>query len=171
MFREAAVEHGAASALERTTYHTVQSAAPPGWFLGFNLAPRSRFALRGGREGRGALARVGWRRPGASCGFRFHSQREKEEGGDEELMKAILKYVEDNSVVEGEERESTIVDSATRGGRGGAARRRRKGKGRTRPRQVRHLPKKQLRPDRKTKNQRRSKKNKRKPSMRRKPKQ
>ena len=74
MFREGLLP---VDAEHRNTFHTIQSAAPQGFYLGFNLRPRSTFALGEGRTGRGAMARVGWRRPGESCGFRFTSERRR----------------------------------------------------------------------------------------------
>lgn len=181
MFREALL---AEDELQRNTFHTIQSAAPQGFYIGFNLAPRSTFALLGeGRTGRGAMARVGWRRPGQSCGFRFTGERKRRRKNKQDvLLDSILQYIEDNEVgrssegevvrIEGtleekkeEERLSDVnsVDIRRRGGRG-------RRRGLKRPK-VRHLSKKQLRPNRREKNRRREKKSKRKPSMRRRPRQ
>ena len=45
------------------------------------------------------MARVGWKRAGESCAFRFHSSRvEREEEAERRLMDSILQYLEDNSV-------------------------------------------------------------------------
>jgi len=175
MFREERLETEDATLLEQGTYHTIQSMDGPGWFVGFNLSPSSTFALRNGREGRGALARVGWRRPGASCGFRFHSEVERKVTKEEDaLMHSILQYIEDNEVntivseaanswdTRLEERDSEKHGSVWRGQlkRRGGSRRYQKGRGR-RPshrRHVRHLNKKLPRPDRRTKNLIRAKK-------------
>ena len=171
--------------MHRNTFHTIQSAAPQGFYLGFNLRPRSTFALGEGRTGRGAMARVGWRRPGESCAFRFTGERERRrKQKQDKLLDSILQYIEDNEVgrKEGEvvrieqtldEKEEEMVsdmnsvDTGRR--RGGKGRRR----GSKRPK-VRHLSKKQLRPNRREKNRRRKgdqKKSKRKQSMRSRPRQ
>ena len=179
MFREALLGD---DEMHRNTFHTIQSAAPQGFYLGFNLAPRSSFALVGeGRTGsRGAMARVGWRRPGLSCGFRFTGERRRRKNKQDVLLDSILQYIEDNEVgrregeevvrveqtIEEEERVSDLnsVDIKRRGGKG-------RKRGLKRPK-VRHLSKKQLRPNRREKNRRRGgQKSKRKPSMRRRPRQ
>ena len=97
MFREALLGE---DEMHRNTFHTIQSAAPQGFYLGFNLAPRSSFALVGeGRTGRGAMARVGWRRPGLSCGFRFTGERRRRRKNKQDvLLDSILQYIEDNEV-------------------------------------------------------------------------
>ena len=167
--------------MHRNTFHTIQSAAPQGFYLGFNLRPRSTFALGGGRSGRGAMARVGWRRPGESCGFRFTGERRRKQKQDV-LLDSILQYIEDNEVgrkegevvrieetLEEEKEEERVSDlnSVDTRRRGRKERRR----GLKRPK-VRHLSKKQLRPNRREKNRRRGeKKSKRKPSMRSRPRQ
>ena len=184
MFREAML---AEDSVHRNTFHTIQSAAPQGFYLGFNLRPRSSFALVGdGRTGRGAMARVGWRSPGESCGFKFTGERRRRRKNKQDaLLDSILQYIEDNEVgrkegevvkveesLEKEEKEGervsdlNSVDIRRRGGKQGRRR------GLKRPK-VRHLSKKQLRPNRKEKNRRRKgeKKSRRKPSMRRRPRQ
>ena len=85
--------------MHRNTFHTIQSAAPQGFYLGFNLRPRSTFALGEGRTGRGAMARVGWRRPGESCAFRFTGERKRRrKQKQDKLLDSILQYIEDNEV-------------------------------------------------------------------------
>jgi len=175
MFRESLLPE---DDMHRNTFHTIQSAAPQGFFLGFNLRPRSTFALGGGRSGRGAMARVGWRRPGESCGFRFTGERRRRRKQKQDvLLDSILQYIEDNEVgrkegevarieetLEEEKEEERVSDlnSVDTRRRGRKERRR----GSKRPK-VRHLAKKQLRPNRREKNRRRGeRKSKRKPSMR-----
>ena len=176
MFREGLLP---VDAEHRNTFHTIQSAAPQGFYLGFNLRPRSTFALGEGRTGRGAMARVGWRRPGESCGFRFTSERRRRRRKQKQdvLLDSILQYIEDNEVgrkegevgrieetLEEEKEEERVSDlnSVDTRRRGRKERRR----GSKRPK-VRHLAKKQLRPNRREKNRRRGeRKSKRKPSMR-----
>lgn len=107
MFHEQLLE-GQGEHLALATFHTIKSASPMGWFLGFNLAKRSTFALKGGR-GRGAMARVGWREVGRSCGFRFHSEEVKEVREEEEkLLNSILEFIEDNEVEETGDRKSVV---------------------------------------------------------------
>jgi len=180
MFREALLPE---DDVHRNTFHTIQSAAPQGFYLGFNLRPRATFALGEGRTGRGAMARVGWRRPGESCGFRFTGERRRRRRKQKQdvLLDSILQYIEDNEVgrKEGEvvrieetleeekevERVSDLnsVDTRRRG-------RKERRRGSKRPK-VRHLSKKQLRPNRREKNRRRGERKKRKPSMRSRPRQ
>ena len=97
MFRESLLPE---DAMHRNTFHTIQSAAPQGFYLGFNLRPRSTFALGRGRSGRGAMARVGWRRPGESCGFRFTGERRRRTRKQKQdvLLDSILLYIELNEV-------------------------------------------------------------------------
>ena len=177
----------------RNTYHTIQSAAPHGYYVGFKMARGSSIALQGyGRSGRGAMARVGQRTPGASCGFRFHGERRRrrrKQNREDALLDSILQYIEDNEVgrKEGEEEphqasslvrlDETLDKEEDKGSdinrvdinkvrRGNRGRRR----GLKRPK-VRHLSKKQLRPNRKEKNRRREQNSKRRQSMRRRPSQ
>jgi len=177
----------------RNTYHTIQSAAPHGYYVGFKMARGSSIALQGyGRSGRGAMARVGQRTPGASCGFRFHGERRRrrrKQNKEDALLDSILQYIEDNEVgrKEGEEEPAqasslvrlheTLDTEEEKGSdinrvdlnkvrRGNRGRRR----GLKRPK-VRHLSKKQLRPNRKEKNRRREQNSKRRQSMRRRPSQ
>lgn len=141
-----------------------------------------------GRVGRGAMARVGWKRAGESCAFRFHSSRvEREEEVERRLMDSILQYLEDNSVDSAvvseaaiDERLRTSLDQererfsesnsldrdASSGGRP-VRRRMKRVKGRRggqRPK-VRHFQKKTPRPDRRTKNALRRTKKRRKNPM------
>jgi len=153
----------------RNTYHTIQSAAPHGYYVGFKMARGSSIALQGnGRSGRGAMARVGQRTPGASCGFRFHGERRRrrrKQNREDVLLDSILQYIEDNEVgrKEGEEEPHQASSLVRRGNRG-------RRRGLKRPK-VRHLSKKQLRPNRKEKNRRREQNSKRRQSMRRRPSQ
>jgi len=124
------------------------------------------------------MARVGWRRPGESCGFRFTGERRRRRKQKQDvLLDSILQYIEDNEVgrkegevarieetLEEEKEEERVSDlnSVDTRRRGRKERRR----GSKRPK-VRHLAKKQLRPNRREKNRRRGQgKSKRKPSMR-----
>lgn len=199
MFLESRLDSDSATRMEQGTYHTIQSLARQGWFLGFNTSPSSTFAIRKGRHGRGALPRIGVKNPGASCGFRFHSELERLVPKEEdELMASILKYIEiENNEVNNKHIDNnlvnTIVDrgqadrsmavarlgqSSTgdlssdssksnrnlgkgvkprqlltpKSGKSGSSRKvaLRRWRGRRRP--VRHLNKKQPRPDRRTKN-------------------
>ena len=176
MFREALL---AEDDMHRNTFHTIQSAAPQGFFLGFNLRPRSTFALGGGRTGRGAMARVGWRRPGESCGFRFTGERRRRKQEQDVLLDSILQYIEDNEVGQKEGEvvriEQTLEEEKERVSDLNSVDTRRRGrKGRRGPKRqkVRHLSKKQLRPNRREKIRRRGgKKSTRKQSMRRRPRQ
>ena len=182
MFREALLTE---DNMHQTNFFTIQSAAPQGFYFGFDMRPRSTFALGGGRSGRGAMARVGWRRPGESCGFRFtgEKRRRRRKQKQDVLLDSILQYIEDNEVgrregemvrvdetheEEKEEERVSDLNSVDTRRRGRKERRR----GLKRPK-VRHLSKKQLRPNRREKNRRRKgeKKSKRKPSMRRRPRQ
>ena len=166
--------------MHQTNFFTIQSAAPQGFYIGFDKRPRSTFALGGGRPG--AMARVGWRRPGESCGFRFTGERRRRRKQKQDvLLDSILQYIEDNEVgrkegevvrveethEEKEEERVSELNSVDTRRRGRKERRR----GLKRPK-VRHLSKKQLRPNRREKNRRRGeKKSKRKPSMRSRPRQ
>ena len=177
----------------RNTYHTIQSAAPHGYYVGFKMARGSSIALQGnGRSGRGAMARVGQRTPGASCGFRFHGERRRrrrKQNREDVLLDSILQYIEDNEVgrKEGEKEPSqasslvrldeTLEKEEEKGSdinRGDLNKVRRGNRGRRRglkrPK-VRHLSKKQLRPNRKEKNRRREQNFKRRQSMKRRPSQ
>ena len=137
------------------------------------------------------MARVGQRTPGASCGFRFHGERRRrrKQNREDVLLDSILQYIEDNEVgrKEGEKEppqasslvrlDETLEKEEEKGSdinrvdlnkvrRGNRGRRR----GLKRPK-VRHLSKKQLRPNRKEKNRRREQNSKRRQSMRRRPSQ
>lgn len=184
LFREGTLEASSFSSLAVNTFHTIQSVARKGWFLGFSpksLRHSSTFKLKG-VEGRGAMPSPGRTRIGPGCGFLFHSEEGKvSRQVEEELMDSILSYVKGGEV-------STIVNKAASGhedvkeekeggtrlvndgsdmepsdGRNSVSNRftnrlrtNRKG-GRRRDRRrnpVRHLSKKRPRPDRRTKNQR-----------------
>jgi len=130
------------------------------------------------------MARVGWRRPGESCGFRFTGEKRRRTRKQKQdvLLDSILQYIEDNEVGrkegemvrvdethEEEKEEERVSDLNSVDSRRRSRKERRRGLKRPK---VRHLPKKQLRPDRREKNRRRGvKKSKRRSSMRSRPRQ